>query len=157
MKINSRGKINLLHTTSGKEYVIDGKANIEIINTDKKIKNQKMEQEKIIERIHRVSTNKKEKKNIKSFQKDEEIKHENLNDIILNNSLEKDHKIKNKTKTTLSINNMNNNKSTIKKNILEVIKSNNLSNLIIFSNSKKLNSVFDEPKTLTKNNSNKKI
>ena len=52
---------------------------------------------------------------------------------------------------------MNNNKSTIKKNILEVIKSNNLSNLIISSNSKKLNSVFDEPKTLTKNNSNKKI
>ena len=38
MKINSRGKINLLHTTSGKEYVIDGKANIEIINEIKKRK-----------------------------------------------------------------------------------------------------------------------
>ena len=38
MKILDRGKVNLLHTTSGKEYVVDGKANIEIINEIKKRK-----------------------------------------------------------------------------------------------------------------------
>ena len=38
MKIIDRGKVNLLHTTSGKEYVVDGKANIEIINEIKKRK-----------------------------------------------------------------------------------------------------------------------
>ena len=38
MKIKDRGKVNLLHTTSGKEYVVDGKANIEIINEIKKRK-----------------------------------------------------------------------------------------------------------------------
>ena len=152
-KYRKRNSLNniIMEKKYGNKYINE----IEKERKYKKLDN--IQKEKIIERIHRVSTNKKEQKNIKSFQKDEEIKHENLNDIILNNSLEKDHKIKNKTKTKLSINNMNNNKSTIKKNILEVIKSNNLSNLIISSNSKKLNSVFDEPKTLTKNNSNKKI
>ena len=38
MKVIERGKINLLHTTSGKEYVVDGKVNIEIINEIKKRK-----------------------------------------------------------------------------------------------------------------------
>ena len=38
MKVINRGKVNLLHTTSGKEYVVDGKANIEIINEIKKRK-----------------------------------------------------------------------------------------------------------------------
>ena len=38
LKIINRGKVNLLHTTSGKEYVVDGKANIEIINEIKKRK-----------------------------------------------------------------------------------------------------------------------
>ena len=38
MKIKNRGKVNLLHTTSGKEYVVDGKANIEIVNEIKKRK-----------------------------------------------------------------------------------------------------------------------
>ena len=38
MKSIDRGKVNLLHTTSGKEYVVDGKANIEIINEIKKRK-----------------------------------------------------------------------------------------------------------------------
>ena len=38
LKIINRGKVNLLHTTSGKEYVVDGKANIEIANEIKKRK-----------------------------------------------------------------------------------------------------------------------
>ena len=38
MKVINRGKVNLLHTTSGKEYVVDGKANLEIINEIKKRK-----------------------------------------------------------------------------------------------------------------------
>ena len=38
MKVIKRGKVNLLHSTSGKEYVVDGKANIEIINEIKKRK-----------------------------------------------------------------------------------------------------------------------
>ena len=38
LKIINREKVNLLHTTSGKEYVVDGKANIEIINEIKKKK-----------------------------------------------------------------------------------------------------------------------
>lgn len=38
MKVINRGKVNLLHTTSGKEYVVDGKSNIEIINEIKKRK-----------------------------------------------------------------------------------------------------------------------
>ena len=38
MKVINRGKVNLLHTTSGKEYVVDGKANIEIVNEIKKRK-----------------------------------------------------------------------------------------------------------------------
>ena len=38
LKVINRGKVNLLHTTSGKEYVVDGKANIEIINEIKKRK-----------------------------------------------------------------------------------------------------------------------
>ena len=38
MKVINRGKVNLLHSTSGKEYVVDGKANIEIINEIKKRK-----------------------------------------------------------------------------------------------------------------------
>ena len=38
LKIINRGKVNLLHTTSAKEYVVDGKANIEIANEIKKRK-----------------------------------------------------------------------------------------------------------------------
>ena len=38
MKVIERGKIKLLHSTSGKEYVVDGKVNIEIINEIKKRK-----------------------------------------------------------------------------------------------------------------------
>ena len=38
MKIANRGKVKLLHTTSGKEYVIDGKVNVEILNEIKKRK-----------------------------------------------------------------------------------------------------------------------
>ena len=38
LKVINRGKVNLLHTTSGKEYVVDGKANIEIVNEIKKRK-----------------------------------------------------------------------------------------------------------------------
>ena len=38
LKIINQGKVNLLHTTSGKEYVVDGKANIEIANEIKKRK-----------------------------------------------------------------------------------------------------------------------
>ena len=38
LKIINRGKVNLLHTTSGKEYVVDGKANLEIANEIKKRK-----------------------------------------------------------------------------------------------------------------------
>ena len=38
MKVQKRGKVNLLHTTTGKEYVVDGKVNIEIMNEIKKKK-----------------------------------------------------------------------------------------------------------------------
>ena len=84
---------------------------------------------KIIERIHRVTSNKKEK-NIKSNEDNINIDIDNVNNISFN---KKDNNNKN--------NNINK-VSNIKKNILEIVKSNNLSDIIISPNSKKISKVF---------------
>ena len=103
-----------------------------------KAKLNNVQKSKIIERIHRVTSNKKEK-NIKSNEDNINIDIDNVNNISFN---KKDNNNKN--------NNVNK-VSNIKKNILEIVKSNNLSDIIISPNSKKISKVFLKNKSIKKN------
>ena len=99
-----------------------------------RIKLNNVQKSKIIERIHRVTTHKKEK----SF-----------------NSLNKDNKTGlEKDLYNEEINENNFNKKDKKSSI---VKNNNFSDIIISPNSKKTNKVFTEPKPLTKNDFLSKI
>ena len=99
-----------------------------------RIKLNNVQKSKIIERIHRVTTHKKEK-SFNSLNKDNKT------------GLEKD--LYNK-----EINENNFNKKDKKSSI---VKNNNFSDIIISPNSKKTNKVFTEPKPLTKNDFLSKI
>ena len=99
-----------------------------------RIKLNNVQKSKIIERIHRVTTHKKEK----SF-----------------NSLNKDNKTgSEKNLYNEEINENNFNKKDKKSSI---VKNNNFSDIIMSPNSKKTNKVFTEPKPLTKNDFLSKI
>ena len=99
-----------------------------------RIKSNNVQKSKIIERIHRVTTHKKEK----SF-----------------NSLNKDNKTGlEKDLYNEEINENNFNKKDKKSSI---VKNNNFSDIIMSPNSKKTNKVFTEPKPLTKNDFLSKI
>ena len=99
-----------------------------------RIKSNNVQKSKIIERIHRVTTHKKEK----SF-----------------NSLNKDNKTGlEKNLYNEEINENNFNKKDKKSSI---VKNNNFSDIIMSPNSKKTNKVFTEPKPLTKNDFLSKI
>ena len=99
-----------------------------------RIKSNNVQKSKIIERIHRVTTHKKEK----SF-----------------NSLNKDNKTGlEKDLYNEEINENNFNKKDKKSSI---VKNNNFSDIIMSPNSKKTNKIFTEPKPLTKNDFLSKI
>ena len=104
-----------------------------------KAKLNNVQKSKIIERIHRVTSNKKEK-NIKSNEDNINIDNDNVNNISFNKKDNNNNKNNNVNKV-----------SNIKKNILEIVKSNNLSDIIISPNSKKISKVFLKNKSITKN------
>ena len=155
IKVNRQKKINKKRKRYSLENaIIDNKYNflkIQELTKNKNLKHKldKTQKSKIIERIHRVTSNKKEKSVISS----EKDKSENESQQIDTNEINiknKEYTINKKDKSTLLIKDMINKPSNIKRNILEIIKSNNLSNLIISPNSKKLNHVFTEPKSIRK-------
>ena len=155
IKVNRQKKINKKRKRYSLENaIIDNKFNFQKIqeltkNKNLKHKLDKTQKSKIIERIHRVTSNKKEKSVISSEidKSENESQQIDTNEINIKN---KEYTINKKDKSTLLIKDMINKPSNIKRNILEIIKSNNLSNLIISPNSKKLNHVFTEPKSIRK-------
>ena len=115
---------------------------------------------KIIERIRRVASNKKEK-NINSLEKENKIVNKIKNEkVIVNrhqNINNQKKQIIKKNNTSLLVKDMVNQPSNIKKNILEIIRKNNLSNLIITPHAEKVNSDFTDTKSATKKDFEKKI
>ena len=152
IKVNRQIKINKNRKRySLSNIALDNKCNNEKIKeliTEKNLKKKlnKIQKSKIIERIHRVTSIKKEKSN-NSYN----IGKSETEFIKIENNKNKDYTINKKNKNSLLIKDMINKPDNIKKNILEIIKSNNLSNLIITPNSKKLNHNFTESKFFNKN------
>ena len=128
------------------KYDYDDLDEIEPLNRHK-IKLNNIQKSKIIERIHRVTSNKKEKSinSLKKENKSNESKFEN--ESLNEENIDNDNNISFNKKDNKKINNKS---SSIKRNILEIVKNNNLSNIIISPNAKKTNKVCDDNKSLAK-------
>ena len=135
MNINKKRKrYSLNNIIVESKYDYDDDINENEKDRKHRIKLNNVQKSKIIERIHRVTTHKKEK----SF-----------------NSLNKDNKTGlEKDLYNEEINENNFNKKDKKSSI---VKNNNFSDIIMSPNSKKTNKVFTEPKPLTKNDFLSKI
>ena len=168
IKVNRQINVNKKRKRySLNDIILENKYNIDNLKETEKEKKHRVylnneQKSKIIERIRRVASSKKEK-NINSSEKKSKIEIENKtqNEKVFVNryKIKKNQKnqIKNKNNTSLLIKDMINQPSNIRRNILEIIKSNNLSHMFISPHEKKINSFFTDTKSVAKKVFEKKM